>query len=690
MPFIGKTPETGAFRLIDSITTSATDTYALTVLGDHYFPESARNLIVSLNGVTQAPETAYTVSGSHIVFASALTASDVIDYILVIGDAVDIGTPSDGTVGNAQLKANLDLSGKTLTFDNDQISGNYVHGGTISSFASTGIDDNATSTKLTVSDTGIDVTGQIKATSDFIAADSGGTARGYLFGTSSGLFARFNTGSNFQVQESGVTKLTVDSTGIDVTGNADVDGTVNSRGLQAKGSPSLSFNASNWMTQQETGVARTYICGPDASTYQPWEIYRATSTGGASLTMKLDSSGTVLVGKTSTAFGTAGVEASAGNGLWSTRSSLPPLALNRLSTDGSIVDFYKDGTPVGSIGTGGGQVYLDGASGDIGLYMGTNNLYPRKSGAITDNAVDLGQSSYRFRNLYMAGDAVMGASNNIIYQSGSTFNVRATVADLTFQTNGANERMRIDSSGKVRIGTPLHGGGIQNLNLCDTAPELVFKNNTVASNGDVLGKITALSCDASGVYDNRSGANIQFVATSSTNTYFQPTAITFSTNSSSGSDFTAERMRILSSGGITFNGDTAQANALDDYEEGTWTAQLSDGTNSVNLTTQRYVKIGGIVHFMIGSYNISTSGLSTSSNLYITGFPFAPIQEGNSVARISSTSLETVFINSPSSIYYSHLYGKGNGGPNVAALTLNNFSSTSAVSIWGTVTFPVA
>ena len=127
MPFIGKTPETGAFRLIDSITTAATDTYALTVLGDHYFPESARNLIVSLNGVTQAPETAYTVSGSHIVFASALTASDVIDYILVIGDAVDIGTPSDGTVGNAQLKASLDLSGKTLTFDNDQISGDYVH-----------------------------------------------------------------------------------------------------------------------------------------------------------------------------------------------------------------------------------------------------------------------------------------------------------------------------------------------------------------------------------------------------------------------------------------------------------------------------------------------------------------------------------------------------------------------------------
>jgi hypothetical protein len=130
MPFIGKAPDVGAFRLIDSITTSATDTYALQVEGLSYFPASARNLIVSLNGVTQAPESAYTVSGSDIVFASALTASDVIDYILVIGDAVDIGTPSDGTVGTSQLASSIDLSGKTLTFANDQISGDAIDGGT--------------------------------------------------------------------------------------------------------------------------------------------------------------------------------------------------------------------------------------------------------------------------------------------------------------------------------------------------------------------------------------------------------------------------------------------------------------------------------------------------------------------------------------------------------------------------------
>ena len=126
MPFIGKQPKVGAYQLIDSITTSATATYALTVDGSAYFPETARNLIVSLNGVTQAPESAYTVSGSNIVFDSALTTSDVIDYILVIGDAVDIGTPSDGTVGTSQMSYPL---------------GN---------FSSTGIDDNATSTAITI------------------------------------------------------------------------------------------------------------------------------------------------------------------------------------------------------------------------------------------------------------------------------------------------------------------------------------------------------------------------------------------------------------------------------------------------------------------------------------------------------------------------------------------------------------
>ena len=126
MPYIGQEPVAGNFVLLDAITTSATATYALTKNSVAYSPESSRNMIVSLNGVTQAPEAAYTVSGSNITFSSALTASDVIDYILVLGDVLDIGRPSDGVVGTDQM--------------------NYPLG----NFSSTGIDDNATSTAITI------------------------------------------------------------------------------------------------------------------------------------------------------------------------------------------------------------------------------------------------------------------------------------------------------------------------------------------------------------------------------------------------------------------------------------------------------------------------------------------------------------------------------------------------------------
>ena len=98
MPFIGQQPLTGAYSKLDSITTSATATYNLQLGGAAYSPASANHLLVSLNGVMQAPQDSFTVSGSTITFASALTSSDNIDFIMAMGDVLNIGTPSDGTV----------------------------------------------------------------------------------------------------------------------------------------------------------------------------------------------------------------------------------------------------------------------------------------------------------------------------------------------------------------------------------------------------------------------------------------------------------------------------------------------------------------------------------------------------------------------------------------------------------------
>ena len=105
MAYIGKQPQIGNYIKCDAITTSATTTFNLTSGGVAVYPQTATNCIVSLNGIIQAPTDAYTISGSTIVFASALTTSDVIDFITVLGDVLNIGTPSDSTVSLAKLTA---------------------------------------------------------------------------------------------------------------------------------------------------------------------------------------------------------------------------------------------------------------------------------------------------------------------------------------------------------------------------------------------------------------------------------------------------------------------------------------------------------------------------------------------------------------------------------------------------------
>jgi len=112
MAYIGKQPVVGNFVKLDAIVTSATATYNLLNGGVAYFPQTANNCIVSLNGVIQSPTSAYTISGSTIIFDSALTSLDTIDFILVLGDVLSIGTPSDATVSFAKVTSNL-ITGAT-------------------------------------------------------------------------------------------------------------------------------------------------------------------------------------------------------------------------------------------------------------------------------------------------------------------------------------------------------------------------------------------------------------------------------------------------------------------------------------------------------------------------------------------------------------------------------------------------
>ena len=103
MAYIGKQPIVGNYQVLDALTATTTDTYALTKNSVAVFPQTPANCIVSLNGVIQSPYSSYNISSSNIVFDSALTASDSIDFITVLGDVLNIGTPSDGTVTTSKL-----------------------------------------------------------------------------------------------------------------------------------------------------------------------------------------------------------------------------------------------------------------------------------------------------------------------------------------------------------------------------------------------------------------------------------------------------------------------------------------------------------------------------------------------------------------------------------------------------------
>ena len=106
MSYIGRKPVVGNFQVCDALSATTTADYTLQVGGTNVTPESANHMLVSLNGILQAPVTSFTVSGATLSFASSLTSNDSIDFVILLGDVLDIGTPSDGTVTEPKLAAN--------------------------------------------------------------------------------------------------------------------------------------------------------------------------------------------------------------------------------------------------------------------------------------------------------------------------------------------------------------------------------------------------------------------------------------------------------------------------------------------------------------------------------------------------------------------------------------------------------
>jgi hypothetical protein len=269
-----------------------------------------------------------------------------------------------------------------------------------------------------------------------------------------------------------------------------------------------------------------------------------------------------------------------------------------------------------------------GTTAPIGL------LHLYKAAATTRMVMDgdAGQSkiiTYRTAGLqrfglYVNNTAESGAN------AGSDFAVRAySDAGTLLSTPLFIKR----STGNVGIGTtaPLSILNVQQ--AVNTELSLLYTTNTGANFTQITG--------GSALENFGKWASIKFAQNASNDAHH----LIFSTASPSVD--TTERGRFTSdgylrlsatSGGIQFNGDTAAANALDDYEEGTWTMGVTFGGGSTAITyvnnTGTYTKIGRQVT-VNGLIQLSNKGTDTGI-AKITGLPFTI---PNNTANYSTATL---------------------------------------------------
>jgi len=169
---------------------------------------------------------------------------------------------------------------------------------------------------------------------------------------------------------------------------------------------------------------------------------------------------------------------------------------------------------------------------------------------------------------------------------------------------------------------------------------------------------------------------------------------TFYVDNSGGLQFyedSTERIRFQLGGGISFNGDTAAANALDDYEEGTWTPVVAQGWTSVTFPNSyqngNYVKVGNLV---TAWFYLQFSGTNASQHVRISGLPFNSPNEPAGAFRGGAVTYFNIPVNSTGMIlaYVAHNnnYIEFYSG-NDAATSTNSNANASGDYLIGSVTY---
>ena len=144
------------------------------------------------------------------------------------------------------------------------------------------------------------------------------------------------------------------------------------------------------------------------------------------------SDGDITIGKTTTAIGTAGHTLQVDGFFSATRSGSHCAGFNRLSDDGYIVEFRKDGTLIGAIGSRSGlvtSIVLDPRSTGAGLTGSTRKILPTdQNGDGIDNTIDLGQTATRFDDIFATNGTIQTSDQNEKQQIASLTDAEITAA----------------------------------------------------------------------------------------------------------------------------------------------------------------------------------------------------------------------------------------------------------------------
>ena len=183
--------------------------------------------------------------------------------------------------------------------------------------------------------------------------------------------------------------------------------------------PALAFGScdSDTTNQTEKHAAISIVqtgTDPNETGLAFWTHPTTTAADALSEAMRIDSAKNLLVGQTTASSGTVGTSLRADGRTFFCADDNYTAHFNRKTSDGDIVHFAKDDTVVGSIGNISNDIFIySSAANHTGLRLGDGYYIPtNNSGAVSDNTVDIGLSSFRYKDIYLSGGAFIGGTGS--------------------------------------------------------------------------------------------------------------------------------------------------------------------------------------------------------------------------------------------------------------------------------------